>query len=133
MLMAIALVATALAAWYGHTYWLIVSDGGSAKALSVRPESERKLGKVVLGDPNRYFASYRFIDEGGREHAGRQTINRDLYEALSQGAVPLTVRYSRSRPDVNVVDLDAVRWVSIILAALASVAWIAALLRVVRG
>ncbi|CAN1722397.1 DUF3592 domain-containing protein [Hyphomicrobium sp. 1Nfss2.1] len=134
MLVAIALLATALAAWYGHTYWLIARDGATAQALAVRPESERKLGKVVLGDPNRYFASYRFFDEGGREHAGRQTISRDLYEGLSQtGDVTLTVHYSRSRPDVNVIDLDAVRWVSIILAALAGVVWIAALLRVVRG
>ena len=133
MLVAIALLATGLAAWYGHTYWLIASDGATARALSVRPEVERKLGKVVLGDPNRYFASYRFVDESGREHAARQTISRDLYEAISQGAAPLTVHYSRARPDVNVLDLDAVRWVSIILAALAGVVWIAALLRVVRG
>jgi len=133
MLLAIALLATALAAWYGHTYWLIASDGATTQALSVRPESERKLGKVVLGDPNRYFAGYRFVDASGHEHAARQTISRDIYEAISERAIPLTVHYSRSRPDVNVVDFDAVRGVSIILAALASVAWIAALLRVVRG
>lgn len=133
MLVAIALLATGLAAWYGHTYWLIASDGATAQAQSVRPASERKIGKMVLGDPNRYFASYRFVDESGREHASRQTISRDLYEALSQGDVPLIVHYSRARPDVNVVDLDAVRWVSIILAALAGVVWIAALLRLVRG
>lgn len=133
MLAAIALLLTLLAAWYGQTYWQIVAGGAATPALSVKAEREPTLGKSVIGDPHRYFASYRYIDGSGREHAARQTISRDLYEALSQGDIPLTVHYSRSRPDVNVLDLDAVRWASIILAGLATVAWIAALLRLVRG
>lgn len=133
MLAAIALLATLVAAWYGHTYWLVAADGQTTAALSVRPESEPKLGKTVIGDPNRYFASYRYMDESGREHAARQSIGRDLYEALSQGDLPLKVRYSRAHPDVNVLDLDSVRWVSIILAGLAAGMWIVALLRLARG
>lgn len=130
MLAVIALFFTALALWYGQQYWRIAIDEATATALSVRAESEAKLGKVVLGDPNRYFASYRYVDASGGEHASRQAISRDLYEALSQGDVPLKVHYSRSHPDLNALDLDGVRWVSIIVAALAAIAWIAALLRI---
>jgi hypothetical protein len=131
-LVAIALLATALSAWYGHTYWQIAADTGTATALSVRPDAEPKLGKTVIGDPYRYFASYRFIDADGREHASRQSISRDLYEALSQGDIPLRVYYSRSHPDVNVIDLDADRWLSLILTVCAASAWLVALRRLAR-
>lgn len=133
MLVAIALLLTLLAAWYGHQYLLIAADGQMTTALDVKPEREPKLGKNVVGDPDRYFARYRYIDASGREHAARQSISRDLYEALSQGGIALKVRYSRSRPDVSVLDLDAVRWVSIILAGLAALSWLAAIVRLVRG
>ncbi len=133
MLAAIALLLTLLAGWYGHTYWQVAADGETAAAFSVRPESEPKLDKMIVGDPNRYFATYRYMDASGREHTSRQSISRDLYEALSQGDIPLTVHYSRSHPEVNVLDLDAVRWTSIILAGLAAVVWLAALLRLARG
>lgn len=133
VLFAIAVLATLLAGWYGRTYWLIAADGASTAALSVKPEAEPKLGKTVIGDPYRYFASYRFIDANGREHASRQAISRDLYEALSPGDIPLRVHYSRSRPDVHVLDLEAVRWASLILAALAGFMWLIALRRLFRG
>lgn len=130
MLVAIASVFTALALWYGQLYWRIALDEATTPALSVRSESEVKLGKVVLGDPKRYFASYRYVDANGDEHASRQAISRDLYEALSRGDVPPNVHYSRSHPELNVLDLDSVRWASIILAVVAAVVWIAALVRV---
>jgi hypothetical protein len=132
MLVAIAILATLATAWYSGTYWRIAADGATATALSVKPEAKPKLGKNTLGDPYRYFASYRFIDGDGREHASRQTISRDLYEALSRGDIPLRVHYSRSRTDVNVIDLDAVRWASILLAALAAMCWALVFLRVFR-
>jgi hypothetical protein len=97
VLVAVALLATAVAVWYGHTYWQIAVDGATASAMSVKPEAEPKLGKNVIGDPYRYFASYRFVDAFGREHASRQSISRDQYEALSQGDVWLRVHYSRAR------------------------------------
>ncbi len=132
-LVAIAVLATLLAGWYGRTYWLIAADGTSTAALSVKPEAELKLGKTVIGDPFRYFASYRFIDESGNEHDSRQAIGRDLYAALSRGDIPLRVHYSRAQPDVNVIDVDAVRWASLILAALAALTWAVALRRLFRG
>lgn len=133
VLVVIAVLATLLAIWYGRTYWLIVADGATAPAVGVTVDRQQVLGKTVIGDPNRYFASYRFVDEGGREHSSRQTVSRDLYEALSQGDIPLQVHYSRAHPDVNVLDLEAARWASLILAALAALAWIAALLRLRSG
>jgi hypothetical protein len=133
MLVAIAILATLATAWYGGTYWRIAADGATARALSVKPEAKPKLGKNTLGDPYRYFASYRFIDASGREHSSRQTISRDLYEALSRGDISLRIYYSRAHPEVNVIDLDAVRWLSLILGGIAALCWLAALLRFVRG
>lgn len=133
MLVVIALCATALAGWYGQRYWRIAADEQVTEALAVNPEAEAKLGKSIVGDPYRYFASYRYIDAGGREHAGRQSISRDLYEALSQGDVPLKVHYSRASPDVSVLDLQTTRWVSLLLAGLAALMWVTAILRLLRG
>lgn len=134
MLVAIALLITLLAVWYGQQYWRIATDGAATAALSVKPERDPALGKTVLGDPHRYFASYRYVDADGREHAARQIISRDLYESLMQRPDrPLTVHYSRSRPDVNVLDIQAARSVPIILAALAGAIWIAPLVRLIRG
>lgn len=133
MLVVIALCATALAGWYGHHYWRIAADEQVTAALAVKPEAEAKLGKSIVGDPYRYFASYRYIDVAGREHAGRQSISRDLYEALSQGDIPLKVHYSRAAPEVSVLDLQTTRWVSLLLAGLAALMWVTAILRIVRG
>ena len=130
MLAAIALLFTALALWYGQQYWRIAFDEATAPVVSLRVESEPKLGKIVLGDPRRYVANYRFVDANGGEHAVRQSISRDMYEKLSAGVTPPQVHYSRSNPDLSVLDLEAVRWASIILAVVAAVVWIAALVRV---
>jgi hypothetical protein len=134
MLAAIAIFITLLAAWYGQQYWRIVADGATAPAHSVSAEREAAVGKTVVGDPHRYFASYQFVDADGRTHTQRQSISRDLYDKLAQlNDVPLTVHYSRSRPDVSVVDMDAARTVPTILAALAAALWLAVVVRLVRG
>jgi hypothetical protein len=134
MLAAIAIFVTLLAGWYGQHYWRIVTDEATAPAHSVNAERETAVGKTAVGDPHRYFASYQFVDAGGRAHAARQAISRELYDKLVQHRdAPLTVHYSRSRPDVNVLDMDAARTVPIILAALAAALWLAVVVRLVRG
>lgn len=134
MLVAIALLATLLAAWYGHRYWQLAADGAVAPAHSVKVEREPVLGKIAFGDPHRYLASYEYVDDDGRVHAARQTISREVYDKLARGSDgSLTVHYSRSSPDVNVIDMQAARIVPLTLGALAAVTWIAALFRLVRG
>lgn len=133
MLAAIALLFTALALWYGQQYWRIAFDEKTAPVVSLRVESEPKLGKIVLGDPRRYVANYRFVDANGGEHAVRQSISRDMYEKLSAGVTPPQVHYSRSNPDLSVLDLDSVRWVAGILAAFAAMCWVFALRCAFRG
>lgn len=130
----IALLATLLAAWYGHRYWQLIADGATAPTRSLKVEHEPALGKTVVGDPHRYYASFEYVDGGGRVHAARQAISRDLYERLARsGETVLTVHYSRSDPGVSVLDIEAARIVPLILATLAVVTWIAALLRLARG
>ncbi len=134
MLIAVALLATSLAAWYGQRYWQLAADATTAPADTIKVERLQAPGKTVVGDPFRYYASFAFNDADGRRHTARQSISRSLYNELAQGsAAPVIVHYSRSRPGVNVLDLDALRTVSIVLAIIAAAAWIAALLRLVRG
>ncbi|MBI1649998.1 DUF3592 domain-containing protein [Hyphomicrobium sulfonivorans] len=133
MPVAIALFASMLAVWYGHTYWLIVADEGSAKALSVTPESEPKLGRIIVGDRERYFARYSFRDGDGRLYTARQAISHSRFEALSQGDAWLTVYYSRARPEVSAIDLQAVQQLAVILAAIAALAWIWVIVRLARA
>ncbi|MDH4982667.1 hypothetical protein [Hyphomicrobium sp. D-2] len=133
MPVAIALFATVLAVWYGHTYWLILADEGAAKALSVVPESEPKLGKIIVGARERYFARYSFRDESGRLHSARQPISRSRFEALSQGDAWLTVYYSRARPEVSAIDLQAVQQLAVILAVIAALVWMWVIVRLARA
>lgn len=134
MLVAMAVLATLLAAWYGQRYWQIAAGGATAPAAGVTVERQPVVGKNAFGDPYRYYASYRFTDAEGRVHSARQAIGRDLYDKLSGGnGTQLVVHYSRARPDVNVLDMDAARIVPLILAGLAAFLWIVALARVLRG
>lgn len=134
MIVGIAIVTSLLAAYYGQQYWQLATDGVTAPALSVKVEQQHALGKVVVGDPYRYYADYTFADADGKVHGARRTISRDLYKRLSgPGSAALTVHYSRARPDVSTLDMRGTRWLPLLLAVIAGVAWIAAAVRLLRG
>ncbi|MFA5898657.1 MAG: hypothetical protein WC829_06040 [Hyphomicrobium sp.] len=134
MIVVTAIATTLLAAYYGHQYWQITAEGISTPALSIKVERQQALGKIVLGDPYRYYADYTFEDSAGKVHSARRTIGRGLYEKLNRpdkGVV--AVHYSRARPDVNALDMSSARWLPILLSALAAVIWVAALMRLLRS
>lgn len=134
MLVAMAVLATLFAMYYGQRYWQIVADGATAPAVDVKVERQPVVGKNAFGDPWRYYADFRFSDSQGRAHSARQAIGRDLYQALADGGgKPLTVHYSRGRPQVNVLDMQSARYVPLILAGLSAFLWVVALARLVRG
>jgi ABC-type Fe3+-siderophore transport system permease subunit len=125
VLVALAIIVTLLAAYYGGQYWLLVADGETTRALGIKVERQAQVGKNLVGDPYRYFANYAFADLAGQRRSGRQSIGRDQYEALVGGkfAPSIEVRYSRSLPGVNVIDMRALRTVVSVLVGLALLGW----------
>ncbi len=120
-------LATVLAAYDGWQYGLLVTDGVTTRILGIRVERQSQIGKNLIGDPYRYFADYAFMDASGRRRSGRQSIDRGLYEALAGGrySPAIDVRYSRSLPSVNTIDLRALRTALSVLCVLATMGWAA--------
>jgi len=116
-----------LAAYYGWQYLLLTTDGATTRILAIKVERQAQMGKNLLGDPYRYFADYAFADREGRRHSGRQSIDRTLYEALAGGryAPAIDIRYSRSMPSINAIDLHALRAAFLVLCVLAAMGWAA--------
>jgi hypothetical protein len=127
-------LATVLAAYYGWQYGLLVTDGVTTRILAIKVERQAQVGKNLFGDPYRYFADYAFADGRGRRRTGRQSIDRGLYEALAGGryAPAIDVRYSRSLPGVNTIDLRALRTAFSVLSVLAVIGWAAVAVGFVR-
>ena len=120
-------VATVLAAYYGWQYLLLTTDGATTRILAIKVERQVQVGKNLFGDPYRYFADYAFADGSGRRRSGRQSIDRSRYDALAGGryAPAIEVRYSRSMPGVNTIDMRALRTAFSVLSVLAVVGWAA--------
>lgn len=120
-------LATVLAAYYGWQYGLLVTDGVKTRILGIKVEGQAQVGKNLFGDPYRYFANYIFADSKGRRYWGRQSIDRGLYEALAGGgsAPEIDVRYSRSMPTINAIDLHGPRAAFSVLCILATMGWAA--------
>jgi hypothetical protein len=116
-----------LATYYGWQYLLLTTDGATTRILAIKVERQAQMGKNLLGDPYRYFADYAFADREGRRHTGRQSIDRTLYEALAGGryAPAIDIRYSRSMPSINAIDLHALRAAFLVLCVLAMMGWAA--------
>jgi hypothetical protein len=127
-------LASLLAAYYGWQYLLLTTDGATTRILAIKVERQAQMGKNLLGDPYRYFADYAFADREGRRHSGRQSIDRALYEALAGGryAPAIDIRYSRSMPSINAIDLNALRAAFLVLCVLATIGWSAVIVGAVR-
>jgi hypothetical protein len=127
-------VATVLAAHYGWQYGLLVTEGVTTRILAIKVERQVQVGKNLFGDPYRYFADYAFADGSGRRRSGRQSIDRSRYDALAGGryAPAIEVRYSRSLPGVNTIDLRALRTAFSVLSPLAVIGWGAVVVGLVR-
>jgi hypothetical protein len=123
-----------LAAYYGWQYLLLTTDGATTRILAIKVERQAQMGKNLFGDPYRYFADYAFADREGRRHTGRQSIERTLYEALAGGryAPAIDIRYSRSMPSINAIDLHALRAAFLVLCVLATMGWAAIIVGAVR-
>jgi hypothetical protein len=123
-----------LAAYYGWQYLLLTTDGTTTRILAIKVERQAQMGKNLFGDPYRYFADYAFADREGRRHSGRQSIDRTLYEALAGGryAPAIDIRYSRSMPSINAIDLNALRAAFLVLCVLATIGWSAVIVGAVR-
>jgi hypothetical protein len=123
-----------LAAYYGWQYLLLTTDGATTRILAIKVERQAPMGKNLFGDSYRYFANYAFADREGRRHTGRQSIDRTLYEALAGGryAPAIDIRYSRSMPSINAIDLHALRAAFLVLCVLATMGWAAIIVGAVR-
>ena len=123
-----------LAAYYGWQYLLLTTDGVTTRVLGIKVERRAQVGKNLFGDPYRYFANYAFTDRDGRRYGGRQSISRDRYEALAGGrfAPAIDVRYSRSMPSINAIDLQALRAAFSVLCVLATMGWAAVIVGALR-
>lgn len=135
MIIAFAVLATLLAAYYGRSYWQLKSGGATATAISLELDRRRPgISKDLSASPYRYQAAYTFADESGAVHAGRQTIDRSRYEAL-QGSAPdtVTIYYSRTDPAVSSLDPGATRLTAVALGLLALFGWGLVIARALRG
>jgi hypothetical protein len=134
VIVAMSVLATVLAAYYGWQYGMLVTDGVTTRVLGVRVERQAQFGKNLVGDPYRYFTDYAFSDGGGQRRTGRQSIDRGLYEALAGGryAPAIEVRYSRRMPGVNTIDLRALRTAFSVVSVLAGIGWAAVAVGIVR-
>jgi Protein of unknown function (DUF3592) len=131
LILALALLATLAAGYYGWRYWQLVSDGTGTPALSVQVDRTLMTGKDMTGLPYRYSASYTFSDQRGKVYTARQAIDRSTYEKLAQSAAdaPVVIYYSRSNPDLNAINKHASRNVAIILGFIALLGWGVVLVR----
>lgn len=134
VVVAMSALASVLAAYYGWQYGLLVADGVTTRILAIKVERQVQVGKNLFGDPYRYFADYAFADREGRRHTGRQSVDRSLYEALAGGryAPAIDIRYSRSLPGVNTIDMRALRTAFSVLSVLAVIGWAAVIVGAVR-
>jgi hypothetical protein len=132
---ALNVLVTLVAGYYGWRHWQLMSDGVTTNALTVETDRQSLTGKNLANIPYRYYAAYTFADETGHISSGRQTIDRATYEALAHRAegAPVVVYYSRSRPYVNELDPRSSRSASIVLALIALVGWGAILARRLHG
>jgi hypothetical protein len=132
VLTALAGVATLVAAYYGVQVALLGAHGVTTRAVAISVQRQAQLGKQITGDPYRYFASYAFIDATGTRREGRQSIARSFYEAMAgqRFAPAVEVRYSRALPQVNAIDVRALRTAFLLVALLAAGLWAAVLHRV---
>ncbi len=135
LVLALTVLATFAAGYYGWRYWQLASDGTGTTALSVQVDRRLFTGKNLTGLPYRYSASYTFADQAGNVRTGQQTIDRSTYEKLAQRAAdaPVVIYYSRSNPGVNAINQHASRNVSIILGLIALLGWGVVLVRKVSG
>ncbi len=134
MLIAVASLLTLLAAYYSWRHWLLTIDGMTAKVISVEVQRETVSGKNPTGVPYQYFAAYAFANSDGRVHRTREAIGKGLYDQLSgAGPAGVPVHYSRSHPEVSTISRQSPRNVALFLVVIAAGAWVAALLRGVRG
>jgi hypothetical protein len=135
LLLALTVLATLAAGYYGWRYWQLTHDGAATVALSVQVDRRSITGRNSTGLPYRYTAAYTFADPGGNVRNGRQTIDRGLYEELGKRAAdaPVVVYYSRSKPRVNAIDPHASRNVAIILGGIALLGWGIVLSRKLSG
>jgi hypothetical protein len=132
VLVALASVATLVAAYYGVQVVLLGADGATTRAVAISVQRQAQIGKQITGDPYRYFASYAFIDATGIRRDGRQSVARSFYEAMAgqRFAPAVEVRYSRALPQVNAIDVRALRTAFLLIALLAAGLWAAVLHRV---
>jgi uncharacterized protein DUF3592 len=135
MIIALAVLVTLLAAYYGRNDARLTKDGATAPAISLELDRQRPgISKDLSATPYRYQAAYTFADEGGTVHAGRQTIDRSRYDAL-QGRAPdtVTIYYSRTDPSVSSLDRGSTRLTAVALFLLALFGWGLVIVRVFRG
>ncbi len=134
MLLAAALVTSALAIFYGWQYRQLMLDGTTAPLISVSVERATS-GKTLAGNPYTYFASYSFADADGNVHRARRAIDRSLYGELSAGAANTSVRvyFSRAHPAVSTLNRRSPLYVSGFLAVVAAGLWITLAVRMLRA
>jgi hypothetical protein len=132
---ALTVLVTLLAGYYGWRHWQLTSDGITTNALSVKTDRQSLTGKNLANILYRYYAEYTFRDQGGIVRSGRQTIDRSTYDRLTQRAAdaPVIVYFSRSRPHLNEIDPRASCNASIVLALIALIGWGVILARKVPG
>lgn len=136
LILALTLLVTVLAGYNGWRYWQLAQDRMTATAQAVTVDRRRPyIVKDLSSIPYRYSADYTFADETARIHSGRQTIDGSTYETLAQRAngEPVTVYYSRSRPEVNSLYPNSSRNTSVVLALVALLGWGIVVSRFLRG
>lgn len=106
-------------------YRQIVSNLGTAPITKIEAKRWGKRRRLSLYDRYHYRASYEFADEYGVTWRGKQTIDRDLYNFLTD-SVPdtkLRISYARHDPAKNAIDLNAMRKSSAVLPLIVLVVW----------
>lgn len=135
LVLALTLLATLAAGYYGWRHWQLSQDGATTTALSVDVDRRRITGKNLTGQPYRYTASYTFADAAGRVRSGRQSIDRSQYEELSNraGGAPVAVHFSRSNPDINGLGAHSSPMTAIALGLIALFGWGLVVTRGLKG
>jgi hypothetical protein len=135
LIIALTVLVSIAAGYYGWRYWQLVHDGTATTAISVDVDRRTITGKNLTSMPWRYAADYTFADASGSVHAGRETIDRGTYDKLAGRAAnsPVTVHYSRSRPGVNTLDIGSSRTAALALIGIALFGWVLVLFRSMRG
>lgn len=132
---ALAVLVTLAAGYYGWRYWQLLSDGVTTNALSVEADRQSFTDKNPANLPYRYYVAYTFADQAGHVRSGRQTIDKRVYEVLAHRSedAPVVIHYSRSRPYVNELDPRSSRNASVVLTLIALVGWGVILARNLQG